>query len=402
MKKILCLLTALFLFASICACGNQAIQTPKTESYVDTLYEVDETTGEYGITFISDFYVEEEMAELIISAENEDKKATFIGKNAGLGLTKVTTIIIQEGIKEIREGAFAETIIEKIVIPSSITYISPDAFQGAKISFIEYLGNREKWNNWNIKLPIDCILKTADDTQDATKITEDNQEILSSNVSKADRNLTPEDMKTDYMYVLDKDGMITEIVDNINYERGSALGHIDSYDYENIPTISKNDKLIIRSNIRDAHIHMDKIDFTDKYINRNYCFNFTNKGVYIYEKGFNGVSGEVDNIDGNKNVNSPENFPLQQGIGHVNEDSYYFYSIGSPKTFTVGYFVGTQYNEVKVLTSWRKFTIDSNFDGIKCQVQKTYDGYGIVDISSLPSGFYSTSGFRDDGIIYIE
>ena len=69
------------------------------------------------------------------------KKLTTIGEEAYYGTTGVDFVELPEGVKRIESKAFANSTLEEIVLPQSLEYIAPDAFDPPeKVKVYAYVG----------------------------------------------------------------------------------------------------------------------------------------------------------------------------------------------------------------------------------------------------------------------
>lgn len=73
---------------------------------------------------------------------------TSIGENTFAGFKNLEVAEIKEGVTVIKEGAFKNTAIKKLILPESLTRVEKDAFSGVeKISYVSFFGSAETWEN---------------------------------------------------------------------------------------------------------------------------------------------------------------------------------------------------------------------------------------------------------------
>lgn len=95
---------------------------------------------------------------------------TSIGKNLFNNLKNLEKVEIKEDVKTIGEGAFANTAISELVLPSNLTTIEKSAFGGINaISTITFTGTAEKWKNISVGEDNACLIGNV--TYKSVKIT---------------------------------------------------------------------------------------------------------------------------------------------------------------------------------------------------------------------------------------
>ena len=82
-----------------------------------------------GDAYIVISYEGEACDELVIPAQHNGKPVTIIGISAFLTNTRIKKVVLPDTIKTIEYQAFDSSSLEEIVIPESVTYIGPYAFQ---------------------------------------------------------------------------------------------------------------------------------------------------------------------------------------------------------------------------------------------------------------------------------
>ena len=72
---------------------------------------------------------------------------TEIGKDAFSGCEKLTTVVIPEGVTKIGDAAFDRCFDMRVVIvPKSVKYIGAEAFDMGHRARVEYLGTKADWD----------------------------------------------------------------------------------------------------------------------------------------------------------------------------------------------------------------------------------------------------------------
>ena len=208
--------------------------------------------------------------------------------------------------------------------------------------------------------------------------------------------LTAKDMEVDYVYQLINGRITKTTLPRPSIWGGNGTPGFILYEIiSNAPTIT-NDMLIVRTYLM-SYIGLKKVEFED---DRYYdCTSFFKKiGDSLYYNSNRG-NQQVESINGLTGDLPIEQLPLATFLEYKNE--YFLYGSSPNTKHTVGYWDGPDYIEAVFTTPHIKYQVPEN-DIYSCKLLKTYDGYAVVDTSSLETGYYITYGFRDDGLIYID
>lgn len=135
----------------------------------------------------------------------DDSKIKVIGEYAFNYCTNLTNIELVEGIEEIRDGAFANSSIESIYIPTSVNYIGNDVFKDT--SYLK-------------EIVVSCY---------------------NFKYSSIDGNLYSEDLRTLIKYCYGKNETTFTLLDSVTSIGDSAFNLYDGY--SGLSTLILNDKL---------------------------------------------------------------------------------------------------------------------------------------------------------------
>lgn len=161
--------------------------------------------------------------------------------------------------------------------------------------------------------------------------------------------------------------------------------------------IIKTNKLIVRT-FNMSYVNVMKVEFLDDryYQSPTATFEKIRGYLYYFNGGQNRKVEKVDDLTGDMLVNQ---LPLE--ADKLWRDKYFLYGPSPETEYTVGYWYGPDYIETVLTTPYSKY-LGRGLDEYTCKLEKTYDGYAVVDVSSLETGYYITYGFRQDGLIYID
>lgn len=201
---------------------------------------------------------------------------------------------------------------------------------------------------------------------------------------------------------------------------------VTAANHENIPTLSRDDKLVFFSENTLPELHcypVLKSGYTipisfGLYYNYNYAYDKDDQHE-VYVTNFGGTFEPVDSVlisEVNRlyNCGFPEN---NQEIEIVGEDfktffetyvfdaceycangacwgsDYIFADLPQNKEISISWYVGTQYNECDLTANIHYFVFDGCDNGGRhsvdpIELQLTQDGYAILDTDSLSSGQY--------------
>lgn len=161
-----------------------------------------------------------------------------------------------------------------------------------------------------------------------------------------------------------------------------------------IPVLSDGSQIIVRSgsgNLNNISIYSLDISW-GFYVNPYVRFFFrgdtgkltiqsTSQYYYITELQ---NAHEVDNIDGLYNF---DDMPLYYWKNVFDSPAYFLYSYDAPCEAMVGYWKGTSYEEITVDVSYIPAEWWSS-DWHECDFLKTREGYFILNMPDLESGYY--------------
>lgn len=347
--------------------------------------------------FQNAFFLSYKISEVILPNSLE------IIEEDAFSYTGIETIDIPSTVREIGDGAFSFSSLKEIIIPEGVVHIGEGVFRGC--SDLTSITLPSTLETFSLNCFWDCNslreIHLAGDYSGLEKfygiIPEDckiyiNGETLTVDESGAYVPVTPDQMEYRRMYVLKSDKTIAPIE--------PVHLRVTSQEYPNIPVVEAGEKIIVKA-VDDYSAWFKKIEFTDIFYNYARKIELSNNKWRFYDGN---TWGEVDTING---VELSADFPSivttpQLAIRNTTRTSneYYLFSIGEPEVFHVGYWRGTDYLEMDVLTDEKHYWDDE--ESIECDYIRTYDGYAIVDTEALDSGYYSTEGFRKNGIIYLE
>lgn len=233
------------------------------------------------------------------------------------------------------------------------------------------------------------------------------------------------------VYILRSDGYYYSL------QRAASVGNDYSNDnlvvtaayHENIPTLSRDDKLVYfsTSTLLDLFCYpVMKSGYTIPLsFSSYYQYNYAYEKYDQHEVSVPSFGGTFESVDSvlNSELNRLYNsgFPSgKQEIDILGEDfksffeshvfdatdyctngacwgsDYIFADLPKNENITISWFVGTQYNECELVANIHYFVFDGCDNGGKhsvdpVELEFTQDGYAIIDISSLPSGYYVLS-----------
>ncbi len=126
-----------------------------------------------------------------------------------------------------------------------------------------------------------------------------------------------------------------------------------------------------------------------------YCLPYTFPDNKHYPGDF--MIDEIDGVDLKEAINSNYRF-FTSGWKNIYESNIYYYKLYNLKkgqTVTMGGYVQTEWKEITLTADVEYYLIeDSDNNSIKCDVQKTKNGYFTVDLSKFENGLYYFSAIH--------
>lgn len=216
-------------------------------------------------------------------------------------------------------------------------------------------------------------------------------------------DISVEAMADGWPYLL-SDGIISAIADIEVREDCLTAEQI-----ARIPTVSEGSQIIMQSSsseLEEVNLYPMYLE-TDLYINpyvrfyyrpdtNVFSITYMHNAPLFYSDTLSDPY-EVDNIDG---ISLDADLPIYNWK-NVYDQPAYFLASNSPCEYTVGYWKGTNYIETVFDVSHTPVAFDP-YDSYYCGFTKTYDGYFVVDLPNLESGYYVLRTISNSFAIYIE
>lgn len=296
----------------------------------------------------------------MLGSINIPASVTCISEEAFEDCYALASVTLSESVKSVERWAFADcNSLTQIYIPAGIEKIDDSAFASCDaLTNVTYGGTIKEWldiTNDNIGLEVGCSVNCSDGSYVVQKY----DDCISS----------VDEMKAGVPYIQkDYPMLLLKSPKSIEYQRFVSTSFFDD-----VPTIAKNEKLIIKLSKTERYINVEPI-FCDrsKY--------YSDKYIWCRDGDWRFGWEYVDNIDGSKDFSTA----MLEKIWIY----YHFYSNGETTSHTVGYFEGTEYCEEVI--SVNKYYIDYNGSWISCPFinKDARAGYFEIDISGLQPGYY--------------
>lgn len=202
--------------------------------------------------------------------------------------------------------------------------------------------------------------------------------------------LIAEKMDVDVAYML-KNGEIIEV------ELPESIYGFILHDAIKDTPVFGADQLIVRT-YNMSRIRATKVEFVDDrfYASPTSQFEVRKGQLYYFLRYANREVELINDLPGNLPV---DQLPLEADPLFTN--MYYVYGPSPETEYTLCYWDGPDYKETTLTMKYSKYLAQGSGD-YRCGFNRTYEGYSIVDLSSLETGYYLTEGLLQNGLIYVD